>query len=70
MRIEARGEDGAALAELRVAASPLPRDAGEAQVRDAVQSWLETEAQRPANVEADDWLSFEQAKHQKLLAVA
>jgi len=42
----------------------------EVELRDAVQSWLETEAQRPANVEADDWLSFEQAKHQKLLAVA
>ena len=42
----------------------------DAELRDAVQSWLETEAQRPANVEADDWLSFEQAKHQKLLAVA
>jgi hypothetical protein len=35
-----------------------------------VQSWLETEAQRPDNVEAEDWLSFEQAKHQKLLVVA
>jgi MerR family transcriptional regulator, copper efflux regulator len=42
----------------------------DAELRDAVQSWLESEAQRPANVEADDWLSFEQAKHQKLLAVA
>ena len=42
----------------------------DAELRDAVQSWLETEAQRPDNVEADDWLSFEQDKHQKLLAVA
>ena len=42
----------------------------EVELRDAVQSWLETEAQRPDNVEAEDWLSFEQAKHQKLLAVA
>jgi MerR family transcriptional regulator, copper efflux regulator len=42
----------------------------DADLRDAVQGWLETEAQRPANVEADDWLGFEQAKHEKLLAVA
>ncbi|MGZ4180608.1 MAG: MerR family transcriptional regulator [Solirubrobacteraceae bacterium] len=42
----------------------------EVELRDAVQSWLETEAQRPANVDAEDWLGFEQAKHQKLLAVA
>ena len=28
----------------------------DAELRDAVQSWLETEAQRPANVEAEDWL--------------
>ena len=42
----------------------------DAELRDAVQSWLESEAQRPENVEADDWLSFEQAKHQRLLAVA
>jgi RHS repeat-associated protein len=32
VRVEAGGEDGAALAELRVAASPLPRDAGEARL--------------------------------------
>jgi DNA-binding transcriptional MerR regulator len=40
------------------------------ELREAVTSWLETEARRPEHVEADDWLSFEQAKHQKLLAVA
>ena len=42
----------------------------DAELRDAVQSWLEAEPQRPENVEADDWLRFEQDKHQKLLAVA
>src|ERR1700760_3448492 len=30
-------------------------------LRDAVQSWLDTEASRPEHVDADDWLSFEQA---------
>jgi DNA-binding transcriptional MerR regulator len=38
------------------------------RLRDAVQSWLATEARRPENVEAEDWLRFEQDKHQKLLA--
>jgi MerR family copper efflux transcriptional regulator len=48
-------------------ASRMNTDAG---LHEAVQSWLETEALRPEHVEAEDWLSFEQAKHQKLLAVA
>jgi MerR family transcriptional regulator, copper efflux regulator len=39
-------------------------------LRDAVQTWLETEASRPEHVDADDWLTFEQAKHQKLLTLA
>ena len=46
------------------------RMSSDQDLRDAVQSWLETEATRPEHVEAEDWLSFEQAKHQKLLAVA
>jgi DNA-binding transcriptional MerR regulator len=44
----------------RVAASP--------ELRDAVQSWLEEPASRPPDVAADDWLAFEQEKHQRLLA--
>jgi MerR family transcriptional regulator, copper efflux regulator len=39
-------------------------------LRDAVQSWLEAEARRPEDVGAEDWLRFEQEKHEKLLAVA
>jgi MerR family copper efflux transcriptional regulator len=46
------------------------RIAAEPELRQAVESWLESEATRPENVEAEDWLSFEQAKHQKLLAAA
>jgi MerR family transcriptional regulator, copper efflux regulator len=46
------------------------RITAEPELRQAVESWLESEARRPENVEAEDWLSFEQAKHQKLLAAA
>ncbi|MGH2881519.1 MAG: MerR family transcriptional regulator [Solirubrobacteraceae bacterium] len=46
----------------RMAASP--------ELRDAVQSWLQDEARRPEEVGAEDWLRFEQEKHEKLLAVA
>jgi DNA-binding transcriptional MerR regulator len=40
----------------------------EADLRVAVQRWLEDEARRPADVEAAEWLRFEQDKHEKLLA--
>ncbi len=40
------------------------------ELRQAVSNWLASEARRPDDVEADDWLRFEQAKHQKLLAAA
>jgi MerR family copper efflux transcriptional regulator len=40
----------------------------EADLRAAVQRWLEDEARRPADVEAAAWLRFEQDKHEKLLA--
>jgi DNA-binding transcriptional MerR regulator len=39
-------------------------------LRAAVQAWLETRPERPRDVEPSDWLSFEQAKHERLLAVA
>ena len=39
-------------------------------LRDAVQTWLEAEAHRPEEVGPEDWLWFEQEKHEKLLAVA
>ena len=40
------------------------------ELRDAVQQWLESTPSRPADVAADDWLRFEQRKHERLLAVA
>ena len=33
----------------------------------AVNEWLDQEAQRPEDVEANDWLSWEQQKHKRLL---
>ena len=36
----------------------------------AVEAWLEAEAHRPEHVPAGEWLSWEQDKHQRLLAAA
>ncbi len=46
----------------RLAADPGPRE--------AVQAWLASEARRPEHVEAENWLRFEQDKHERLLAAA
>jgi len=46
------------------------RMANSADLHDAVQAWLEAEARRPDDVGAEDWLRFEQEKHEKLLAAA
>ena len=46
------------------------RMTGNADLRGAVQTWLETRARRPEHVTAEDWLRFEQEKHQRLLAAA
>jgi DNA-binding transcriptional MerR regulator len=40
------------------------------ELRDAVEAWLVAEARRPEDVRADDWLRFEQQKHERLLALA
>ncbi len=45
----------------------LRDDAG---LRRATDEWLEARPERPAGVEPADWLSFEQEKHQRLLALA
>jgi MerR family copper efflux transcriptional regulator len=42
----------------------------DAELREAVQGWLDDQPRRPEHVDAEDWLAFEQDKHQKLLAVA
>jgi MerR family copper efflux transcriptional regulator len=40
------------------------------ELRDAVQGWLEAKPRRPEDVSAEDWLRFEQQKHERLLAAA
>jgi DNA-binding transcriptional MerR regulator len=37
-------------------------------LRRSVEEWLEARAQRPDDVPAGDWLSWEQEKHERLLA--
>jgi DNA-binding transcriptional MerR regulator len=46
------------------------RMANDGELRDTVQAWLEAQPRRPEDVGPEDWLRFEQDKHQKLLAVA
>jgi DNA-binding transcriptional MerR regulator len=36
----------------------------------AVDAWLDAAPERPANVAPDDWLRWEQQKHQALIAAA
>jgi MerR family transcriptional regulator, copper efflux regulator len=42
----------------------------EPQLRASVDAWFETEPRRPADVAADEWLRYEQNKHERLLAAA
>jgi MerR family transcriptional regulator, copper efflux regulator len=46
------------------------RMTADAELRGAVQAWLEAQPRRPEHVEASDWLRFEQDKHERLLAMA
>jgi MerR family transcriptional regulator, copper efflux regulator len=39
-------------------------------MREEVEGWLKSEARRPEHVQAEDWLRFEQEKHERLLAAA
>src|SRR5436190_14239384 len=41
----------------------------DAELEDAVARWLAEKAEKPADVQASDWLDYEQQKHQRLLAV-
>jgi DNA-binding transcriptional MerR regulator len=36
----------------------------------AVEDWFAAEPERPADISESDWLSFEQRKHERLLAAA
>jgi DNA-binding transcriptional MerR regulator len=46
------------------------RVASDAELRTAVEDWLQAQPSRPEHVEPADWLRFEQDKHQRLLAAA
>lgn len=46
------------------------RMASSRELREAVEAWLAAQARRPEHVSAEDWLRFEQEKHQRLLAAA
>ena len=48
-------------------AARLRREPG---LRDAIDTWIEARAERPADVPAADWLHWEQEKHQRLLVAA
>jgi hypothetical protein len=39
-------------------------------LEEAIQSWLEEEPEKPVEVDASDWLTWEQQKHEQLLASA
>jgi DNA-binding transcriptional MerR regulator len=59
------------LARFEIALSDVAfaaRMATDSELREAVSGWLESEARRPDDVDAEDWLRFEQDKHQRLLA--
>jgi len=40
----------------------------DSELRTALDRWLDAPARRPQGVASDDWLRFEQEKHQRLLA--
>jgi DNA-binding transcriptional MerR regulator len=42
----------------------------EPRLREAIEQWLAAEPARPEHVSAEDWLRFEQEKHQQLLAAS
>src|SRR5918911_5574353 len=45
------------------------RHASDPELRAALERWFEERPERPAGVASDDWLSWEQRKHQRLLAL-
>ena len=48
---------------------PSERLRRDTALRGAVEAWFEAKPERPEHVPADDWLSFEQRKHSRLLEV-
>ncbi len=54
---------GVALSEIAFAA----RLRGDDRLKTAIEQWLSATAQRPDDVDPEDWLRFEQRKHERLL---
>jgi MerR family copper efflux transcriptional regulator len=46
------------------------RMTSEAELGAALERWFEAEPERPEGITSDDWLRWEQEKHQRLLAAA
>jgi MerR family transcriptional regulator, copper efflux regulator len=46
------------------------RMGSEARLREALERWFEERPERPAEVPSDDWLRWEQEKHERLLRAA
>jgi MerR family copper efflux transcriptional regulator len=42
----------------------------DSHLREDVHAWLHDQPHRPAHVKPDDWLAFEQEKHERLLQAA
>lgn len=40
----------------------------EPDLREAVEGWLSARPERPRHVASEDWLGYEQAKHERLLS--
>ncbi len=59
-------EQGLDLGEVGFAA----RLTREPRLREAIEQWLAAEPARPEHVSAEEWLRFEQEKHQRLLAAS
>ena len=61
---ELLGEHDVGLGEMGFALR-LRRDL---ELQDAVEAWFEARPERPEDVAANDWLAWEQQRHQRLLA--
>ena len=58
------------LANFRIALSDVAfaaRMESSPELREAVATWLRAQPSRPEHVRTEDWLSFEQEKHERLL---
>lgn len=63
---ELLGQFGIGLSDVAFAARMKTSD----ELRAAVESWLAAQPRRPDHVSAEDWLRFEQEKHERLLTAA